>query len=82
LLFFKKEAGQAGLEPATSGFGDRRSSRLELLAFRRSLLLYLGFPMQGVFSVELAVLIELQLALNVPLVLAGCVIPAVAFGAL
>ena len=32
-LSFKKEAGQAGLEPATSGFGDRRSSQLELLAY-------------------------------------------------
>jgi hypothetical protein len=82
VLSFKKEAGQAGLEPATSGFGDRRSSQLELLAFRRSLLLYLGFLMQGVFSVKLAVLHELQLSLDVPLVFCGCIIPAVAFATL
>jgi hypothetical protein len=81
-FFQKKEAGQAGLEPATSGFGDRRSSQLELLAFRKSLLLYLGFPVQGVLSVKLAVLLELQLPLDVPLVFTGCIIPAVAFGTL
>jgi hypothetical protein len=32
-MLSQKEAGQAGLEPATSGFGDRRSSQLELLAY-------------------------------------------------
>ena len=26
-------AGQAGVEPATHGFGDRRSNQLELLAY-------------------------------------------------
>jgi hypothetical protein len=38
--------------------------------------------MQGVFSVELAVLLELQFSLDIPLVLTGCIIPAVAFGTL
>ena len=45
-------------------------------------LLYLGFPVQGMFSVKLAVLLELQFSLDVPLVLTGSVIPAVTLGTL
>jgi hypothetical protein len=45
-------------------------------------LLDLGFPVQSVLSVELAVLVELKLSLDVPLVFAGRIIPPVALGTL
>ena len=42
----------------------------------------LGFPVKGVLPVVRAVLLQLKLALHIPSVLLGSVVPALAFGTL
>src|SRR5690349_14622260 len=73
--------GQAGLEPATSGFGDRRSTiratglRAPTASWLRGRpLLDLRFLVKGVLPVPPAVLCELQLPLGILAILRGGVI--------
>ncbi len=54
-------AGQAGLEPATTGFGVRRSSQLELLTPTSPLPLQFDFPVRGVGPAKRAELLKSQL---------------------
>ncbi len=71
--------GQVGLEPTTSGFGDRRST---IRATGLNSLFYFCFPVQRVFAVPLAVFHELELVLRRLAVLLGCIIATLALGAL
>ena len=50
-------AGQAGLEPATTGFGVRRSSQLELLT-PDSPALYLYLAVKGMVAAGRAILLK------------------------
>ena len=72
-------AGQAGLEPTTSGFGDRRST---VGATGLNNLFDLGFFMQCDFLVPLAILTELHLSLDVPAVFGSGVVFAITLTAL
>src|SRR5512136_12346 len=73
--------GQAGLEPATSGFGDRRST-IRATGLWMKALLYLRFLVQGVLPVPAAVLLQLELALHVLAVLGRRIVAPIALGAL
>jgi hypothetical protein len=67
-----KLAGQAGLEPATTGFGVRRSSQLELLTPVSPLNFYLA--MQGMGPARRTELLESQLFRCLLSVFRRCVI--------
>ena len=65
-------AGQAGLEPATTGFGVRRSSQLELLTPVSLLDFYLA--MQGMGPARRAKFLESQFFRGLLSVFGRCVI--------
>ena len=76
-------AGQAGLEPATFGFGDRRSTNWSYWPVQATSKCYIlaGFLVQGVMTTPAAVLLELDALRIVLLILLSRIVTTLALGA-
>ena len=78
-LLINKLAGQEGLEPPTCGFGDRRSTNWSYWPMLPNILA--SFPVQGMGTTPLAILLELNTIGIILLVLLGRIVSTLAFSA-